>query len=141
MNIKSRTEIRPFLFFGTTPWLLACGFSTAIVFSYSSLILHRYFNAMHKSGPKPSARIEYPTVQEVKAWLEKNDDDSLDNIPSIAADNLGFFLFLKFCAANGDLPCALFIEAVAKFKVGTTRFVFLLKQHHRPQYLFVQRRH
>lgn len=73
---------------------------------------------MHKSGSKGSARVEYPSVAELKAWVEKNDDDvTLDNIPSIAADNLGLFLFLKFCALNGDLPSALFIESVAKFKV------------------------
>ena len=55
---------------------------------------------------------------ELKDWLEKNlDEEFLYNLPSIAADNLGLFLFLKYCAINGDLPGALFIESVAKFKV------------------------
>eukprot|EP00614_Pseudopedinella_elastica_P033365 CAMPEP_0172643588 /NCGR_PEP_ID=MMETSP1068-20121228/237546_1 /TAXON_ID=35684 /ORGANISM="Pseudopedinella elastica, Strain CCMP716" /LENGTH=88 /DNA_ID=CAMNT_0013457677 /DNA_START=66 /DNA_END=328 /DNA_ORIENTATION=+ len=76
----------------------------------------QYFNAMHKSGPKPTARVEYPTVLELKAWMDAMDTEGPGSIPIICADNLGFFLFLKYCFANGDQASALFIEAVAKFK-------------------------
>lgn len=41
-------------------------------------------------------------------------------MPAICADNLGLFLFLKYCSANGDLPAALFIESVSKFKMLTS---------------------
>ena len=57
---------------------------------------------------------------QLKDWLQKNEDGGLLNsIPSIAADNLGLFLFLKYCAINGDLPSAIFVESIAKFKVMT----------------------
>ena len=59
-----------------------------------------------------------PSGDEVHAWLEAGGDDpALGSIPAICADNLGLFLFLKYCAHNGDLTSALFIEAAIKIKV------------------------
>jgi hypothetical protein len=60
----------------------------------------RYFNAMHKSGPQSSSRLELPSAAELAAWLEKRgpvERPALASVPFICADNLGFFLFLK-CA-------------------------------------------
>lgn len=62
--------------------------------------------------------VNFPSELELVHWMSQREDDpSLFNIPNICTDSLGFFLFLKFCYENGDRASALFVEAVAKYKV------------------------
>eukprot|EP00618_Florenciella_parvula_P037443 CAMPEP_0119498552 /NCGR_PEP_ID=MMETSP1344-20130328/21259_1 /TAXON_ID=236787 /ORGANISM="Florenciella parvula, Strain CCMP2471" /LENGTH=145 /DNA_ID=CAMNT_0007534437 /DNA_START=250 /DNA_END=685 /DNA_ORIENTATION=- len=75
----------------------------------------QYFNAMHKRGPRPTAAIEYPTDEQLKVWKEEHLRGIL-TLSFICSDNLGFYLFLKYCEAVGELPSALFIEATAAYK-------------------------
>ena len=63
--------------------------------------------------------MEYPAAGLLQTWLNHHRSRAMSEIPSICTDNLGFYLFLKYCASNGSTPCVLFVEAVAKFKVGS----------------------
>jgi len=75
--------------------------------------LCRYFNAMHKSGPQSSSRLELPSTTELASWLDQRgpvERPALASIPFVCADNLGFYLFLKYdrifmflCWCNGRL--------------------------------------
>ena len=61
--------------------------------------------------------MDYPSAGALQTWLNHHRSRAMSEIPSICTDNLGFYLFLKYCASNGGTPCVLFVEAVAKFKV------------------------
>ncbi len=75
---------------------------------------------MHRSGPTPAAgKVEYTPAAELMAWLDERPDGAqYSALPAVCSDSLGFFLFLRYSAARGDLASALFVEAVAEFKVS-----------------------
>lgn len=94
-------------------------------------------------GKKIEPKVNYPTEFQLAEWMEKHQDDpSLFTIPNICLDSLGFYLFLKFCCENGDRGSALFVEAVAKYKVSCIKTSIF---HHRyficvcalPLFLFI----
>jgi hypothetical protein len=73
---------------------------------------------MYKSSQPLRAQMDCPSGDEVLVWMETNGDEAaLTSIPAICADNLGLYLFLKYCAHNGDIASVLFLEATIKMKV------------------------
>ena len=91
---------------------------------------------MYTSGRPLRSAVECPTNAELQAWYDEfGDDPALVSIPAICTDNLGLFLFLKYCATNGDEGAALFVEGALRVRV---RSVFLLfPPLARPRHLFL----
>jgi hypothetical protein len=81
-------------------------------------------------GRKIEPKVNYPPEMDLVAWMAKHQDDpAIFSIPNICMDSLGFFLFLKFCYENGDRASALFVEAVAKYKVMCVELLSALSHH------------
>ena len=77
----------------------------------------RYFNAMHESGPQSSSRLELPSTTELASWLDQRgplERPALASVPFVCADNLGFYLFLKYVKPRVYWQIARYLEDNAR---------------------------